>query len=309
MGRTSIPANMPLIQRLPTVRGSYRERVNLSKINWFNVGGEAEVVFRPADTADLADFIANKPEDVPLTVLGVGSNLLVRDGGVDGVVIRLGKGFTEIKKEGNDIHAGAGALSFNVAMASAEYGLAGLEFLAGIPGTVGGACAMNAGAYQGDTASVLVSVEAVDEAGQVHQLTPQDIGYVYRGHTMPEGMIFTRAILRGTPDKNSDILARITEISRKREESQPIRSRTSGSTFKNPAGQKAWELIDAAGCRGLMIGGAQVSEKHCNFLLNTGTATAADIENLGEEVRRRVFENSGISLEWEIKRIGKVKEA
>lgn len=305
MNDRSIPANMPLIERLPKVRGSYRERVNLAKINWFNAGGEAEVVFRPADTQDLADFIANKPKDVPVTVLGVGSNLLVRDGGIDGVVIRLGRGFVEVKKEGDLIRAGAGALSFNVAMASAEYEVAGLEFLSGIPGTVGGACAMNAGAYQGDVASVLVQAEAIDEAGQIHQLTPQDIGYVYRGHTMPEGMIFTQALLRGEVGHKQKILTRIKEINETREASQPIKSRTSGSTFKNPAGKKAWELIDAAGCRGLKIGGAQVSEKHCNFLINTGDATAADIENLGEEVRKRVKEMSGITLEWEIKRIGK----
>ncbi len=305
MNDRSIPANMPLIERLPKVRGSYRERVNLAKINWFNAGGEAEVMFRPADTQDLADFIANKPKDVPVTVLGVGSNLLVRDGGIDGVVIRLGRGFVEVKKEGDLIRAGAGALSFNVAIASAEYDIAGLEFLSGIPGTIGGACAMNAGAYQGDVASVLVQAEAVDEAGQIHQLTPQDIGYVYRGHTMPEGMIFTQALLKGGVGKKKEILARIKEINETREASQPIKSRTSGSTFKNPAGKKAWELIDAAGCRGLKIGGAQVSEKHCNFLINTGDATAADIENLGEEVRKRVKEKSGITLEWEIKRIGK----
>lgn len=304
----SIPANIPLVDRLPKVRGSYRERVNLSKINWFNAGGEAEVVFRPADTHDLADFLKNKPEDVPVTVLGVGSNLLVRDGGIDGVVIRLGRGFVEIKQQGNAIRAGAGALSFNVAMASAEFGLAGLEFLVGIPGTIGGACAMNAGAYQGDTASVLIEAEAVDEAGQIHRLTPQDIGYVYRGHTMPEGMIFTGALLKGEPDDKDAITARINQINQQRESSQPIRSRTSGSTFKNPAGKKAWELIDAAGCRGLMVGGAQVSEKHCNFLINTGTASAADIENLGEEVRRRVKAQSGVELEWEIKRIGKSLE-
>lgn len=301
----SIPANMPLIDRLPKVRGSYREKVNLAKINWFNAGGDAEVVFRPADTDDLAQFLKKKPEDVPVTVLGVGSNLLVRDGGIDGVVIRLGRGFVEIEKEGNAIRAGAGALSFNVAMASADFNIAGLEFLAGIPGTIGGACAMNAGAYHGDTASVLVEAEAVDEAGQIHRLTPQDIGYVYRGHTMPEGMIFTRALLRGEAGEKAKVLARIEEITQAREASQPVRSRTSGSTFKNPAGKKAWELIDAAGCRGLQIGGAQVSEKHCNFLINTSDATAADIENLGEEVRKRVKENSGVSLEWEIKRIGK----
>lgn len=308
MGDYPTPANQPLVDRLPKVRGSYRERADLSKINWFNVGGPAEVMFRPADSEDLAHFLKEKPEDVPVTVLGVGSNLLVRDGGIDGVVIRLGRGFVDIHHEGNTIHAGAGALSFNVAMASQQYGLAGLEFLSGIPGTIGGACAMNAGAYGRDVAAVLVSAEAVDEAGQLHVLTPDDIGYVYRGNTLPEGMIFTKAVLRGEADDESVIAARIAEISKQRESTQPIKSRTSGSTFKNPEGHKAWQLVDEAGCRGLMVGKAQVSEKHCNFLINTGGATAADLENLGEEVRRRVKAKSGITLEWEIKRIGKATD-
>jgi UDP-N-acetylmuramate dehydrogenase len=296
---------MSLTSHLPHIRGSYRENVNLSKINWFNVGGIAEVVFRPADTDDLAFFLKNKPKDVPVIVIGVGSNLLVRDGGIDGVVIRLGKGFTEIEKHDTNIHAGSGALSFNVATYAAHSGIAGLEFLSGIPGTIGGALAMNAGAYGGDTASVLLSAEAVDESGNIHIMTPADIGYIYRGHTLPEGMIFTRGIFCGKHGKREEIEAAINEITSKRESTQPIKSRTSGSTFKNPNGLKAWELIDKAGCRGLKHGGAQVSEMHCNFFINTGDATAEDIETLGEEVRRRVKETSGVELEWEVKIIGK----
>jgi UDP-N-acetylmuramate dehydrogenase len=296
---------MSLIQRLPQIRGSYRENVNLSKINWFNVGGFAEVVFRPADTADLAFFLHHKPKDIPVVVIGVGSNLLVRDGGIDGVIIRLGRGFTEIEKHGSNIHAGSGALSFNVAMYSAQSNIAGLEFLSGIPGTIGGALAMNAGAYGGDVASTLISAEVVDEDGNTHIMTPADIGYIYRGNTLPEGMIFTRGIFCGQHGMREEIEDAINEITSKRESTQPIKSRTSGSTFKNPNGNKAWELIDKAGCRGLKSGGAQVSELHCNFFINTGNATAEDIENLGEEVRKRVKETSGITLEWEVKIIGK----
>lgn len=298
--------SVKLIDRLPKVRGTYREGAELSKINWFNVGGPAEVMFRPADVQDLSYFLSHKPADIPVVVLGVGSNLLVRDGGIDGVVIRLGKGFTDIHCRRESVHAGAGALSFNVAMACQNQGIAGLEFLSGIPGTIGGALAMNAGAYGSDIASVLIEAEVIDESGVVHVLKPEDIGYVYRGNTLPEGMIFIGGIFRGHQGNLHEIAQRIAEITAKREGTQPIRSRTSGSTFTNPPGDKrAWELIDQAGCRGLVIGDAQVSEKHCNFLINRGNATAADIENLGEEVRRRVRETSGVDLHWEIKRIGK----
>lgn len=296
---------MTLINRLPKIKGTYRENSDLSKINWFNVGGIAEVMFRPADTDDLTNFLKHKPKDVAVTILGVGSNLLVRDGGIDGVVIRLGRGFTEIHKDGNFINAGAAALSFNVATLSADFGLSGIEFLVGVPGTIGGALAMNAGAYNGDIASILESAKAVDESGHLHELSVDDIGYVYRGNTLPDGMIFTSCVLRGEPGKTADIKARLAEITRMREDTQPIRSKTSGSTFKNPPGMKAWQLIDEAGCRGLKIGGAQVSEKHCNFFINTGHATAADIETLGEEVRRRVLDKTGVELVWEVKIIGK----
>jgi UDP-N-acetylmuramate dehydrogenase len=295
-----------LIERLPMVRGSYREGADLSKINWFNVGGPAEVMFRPADVEDLSHFLAHKPSDVPVIVLGVGSNLLVRDGGIDGVVIRLGKGFVDIHCKNDTVYAGAGALSFNVAMACQNHGIAGLEFLSGIPGTIGGALAMNAGAYGNDTASVLMEAQVMDESGTLHRMKPQDIGYIYRGNTLPEGMVFIGGTFQGKAGDPKEIAARIAEITAKREGTQPIRTRTSGSTFTNPPGDKrAWELIDAAGCRGLVVGDAQVSEKHCNFLINRGKATAADIENLGEEVHRRVLEKSGVDLHWEIKRIGK----
>lgn len=303
-----ISENTSLIDRLPQVRGSYRENALLSKINWFNVGGPAQVMFRPADAEDLSYFLANADSDIPVTILGVGSNLLVRDGGIDGVVIRLGRGFTEVRCEDTLVHAGAGALSFNVAMAAASYGIAGLEFLSGIPGTIGGALAMNAGAYGGETSAVLLRAEAVDEAGTLHELYPKDIGHVYRGNTLPEGIVFTKAVFEGRPGEREDIENAINEITSARQATQPVKSRTSGSTFKNPPGKKAWELIDEAGCRGLMIGGAQVSEKHCNFFINTGNATAEDIEMLGEEVRRRVLKKTGIQLEWEVQIIGKKQE-
>ncbi len=294
-----------LLQHLPKVRGSYRENASLAKINWFNVGGNAEVMFRPEDVEDLVFFLQNKPINIQVTILGVGSNLLVRDGGIDGVVIRLGRGFAFTKHEGNYIHAGAAALSFNVANFAANCGIEGLEFLVGIPGTIGGALAMNAGAYSGDIASILESADVVDESGNLHHLKPKDIGYIYRGNTMPEGMIFTNCILRGKTGDINIIKEKLAEITKTRGETQPIKSRTSGSTFKNPPGMKAWQLIDQAGCRGLKIGEAQVSEKHCNFFINTGHATAKDIETLGEEVRRRVFDTTGIQLEWEVRIIGK----
>ena len=293
-----------LLSRLPHVRGGYRENVNLAKINWFNVGGNAEVVFRPEDSQDLADFLKNKPDDIKVTVLGVGSNLLVRDGGINGVVIRLGRGFTKLESDGERLIAGAGALSFNAATYAASSNIAGLEFLSGIPGTIGGALFMNAGAYGSDVSSVIESAEIIDEAGNINTVTPTDIGYVYRGNTLPHGVIFTKGVFRGTTGNREEIEDKIKEITHSRESTQPIKSRTSGSTFKNPDGKKAWELIDEAGCRGLKMGGAQVSEKHCNFFINTGNATSEDIENLGEEVRKRVKETSGVELQWEVKIIG-----
>jgi UDP-N-acetylmuramate dehydrogenase len=293
------------LNKLPKIRGTYRINADLSKTNWFNVGGKAEILYRPADIKDLQFFLKNKPQELKVTILGVGSNLLVRDGGIDGVVIKLGRGFASIDFQGDLVTAGAGALGYNVAISAASKAIGGLEFLSGIPGTIGGALAMNAGAYDNETCAVLQKAIAIDSFGNLHNLNVGDIGYVYRGNTLPEGMIFVEGTFKGYYSKTSIIKARIDEITKKRSETQPVKTRTSGSTFKNPLGEKAWKLIDDAGCRGLKIGGAQVSEKHCNFFINTGSATAQDIEDLGEEVRRRVKDNSGIDLHWEVQIIGK----
>jgi UDP-N-acetylmuramate dehydrogenase len=307
------PATTSLIDRLPPVRGRYRENAPLASVTWFRVGGPAEVSFRPADRDDLTAFLANKPDDVPVTVIGVGSNLLVRDGGLRGVVVRLGRGFAEIAAEGQDLICGAAALDLNAARVAQAAGIGGLEFLCGVPGTIGGALRMNAGAYGHELESVLIEAEAVDPKGTLHRLDRADFGFAYRHSTVPAGWIFLSARLRGHPDAPEAIARRMTEIQTARSDSQPIRSRTGGSTFKNPdpavsGGAKAWQLIDRAGCRGLRRGGAMVSEQHCNFLINTGAATAADLEELGEEVRARVREACGIDLEWEIRRIGEPKQ-
>ncbi len=297
-----------LIERLPPVRGRYAENVALAPITWFRVGGPAEVMFRPADEDDLAQFLAEKPADVAVTVLGVGSNLLVRDGGVPGVVIRLGRAFAGIAATGNHLVAGAAALDLNVALAAREAGIGGLEFLSGVPGTIGGAMRMNAGAYGRETKDVLVSARLLDAAGQRRTLAASELGFGYRRTGVPADHIFVEATLEGKGAEKADIASRMTAIREAREGSQPVRARTGGSTFANPETAdgcgKAWELIDRAGCRGLRLGGAQVSEHHCNFLINTGTASAADLEALGEEVRRRVRETSGVELRWEIERIG-----
>jgi UDP-N-acetylmuramate dehydrogenase len=294
----------PLIDRLPAVRGRLTAEAPLSGITWFRVGGPAEVMFRPADREDLLDFLAAKPADVPVTVLGVASNVLIRDGGLPGVVLRLGRGFADIRAEGSDILCGAAALDLNVATGARLAGIAGLEFLSGVPGTIGGAVRMNAGAYGKETKDVLVWAEAADPQGKVHRLSNAELAFEYRNSALPADWICLGARLAGSPGDPAEIEARMKEIQSQRADSQPIRSRTGGSTFKNPPGHKAWQLIDAAGCRGLTVGGAMVSEKHCNFLINTGTASAADLENLGEEVRRRVKESSGVELQWEIKRLG-----
>ncbi len=293
-----------LVERLPRVRGRYTADAPLDRITWFRVGGPAEVMFRPADADDLEQFMALRPPEVPVTVLGVGSNLLVRDGGVPGVVVRLGRGFATIAVKGSEVQAGAAALDLNVAVAAREAGLTGLEFLSGVPGTVGGALRMNAGAFGREMADVVVAARALDPGGRVRELAPADLGFGYRACAVPEDWIFVSARLQGEPGRPDDIARRMADIAAAREQSQPLRIATGGSTFKNPEGAKAWELIDCAGCRGLRRGGAVVSEKHCNFLINTGTATAADLEGLGEEVRRRVFEATGVRLEWEIRRIG-----
>jgi len=298
-----------LIDRLPTVRGRLSENASLAKITWFRVGGPAEVLFKPADADDLAYFLQRKPADVAVTVIGVGSNLLVRDGGIPGVVIRLGREFASvIVEDDGQVVCGAGTLDGNVALAALQGGVTGLEFLSGVPGTIGGALRMNAGAYGAEMKDVLEKAEALDPQGKRHELSVTDLGFSYRKSTVPDDWIFTKAYLRGHPGNAKDIQERMFKIKEEREVSQPVRTATGGSTFKNPEGRRAWKLIDEAGCRGLRIGGAQVSEKHCNFLVNDGTATAADIENLGEEVRNRVKEISGIELVWEIRRIGVAKE-
>jgi UDP-N-acetylmuramate dehydrogenase len=298
-----------LIERLPAVRGRLCENAARAGGTWFRVGGPAEVMFRPADRDDLVAFLAAKPADVPVTVIGVGSNLLVRDGGIPGVVIRLGRGFADVAVAGTRVIAGAAALDVNVARQAAEAGVAGLEFLAGVPGTIGGALRMNAGAYGAEMKDVVTEAEAIDGAGRLHRLTPAELGFAYRHCAVDEDWIFLSATLTGHSDAPEAILGRMRDIQDAREASQPIRTRTGGSTFANPtgpdaAGRKAWQLIDEAGCRGLRRGGAMVSDKHCNFLINTGTATADDLEGLGEEVRRRVLEATGVSLRWEIRRVG-----
>jgi UDP-N-acetylmuramate dehydrogenase len=293
-----------LIETLPPVRGRIQAEAPLAANTWFRVGGAAEILFRPADIADLSNFLAALPLDVPITVIGAASNLIIRDGGIPGVVIRLARGFGEVTVELDGVIAGAACLDANIAEHAAQAGLAGLEFLSGIPGAIGGAVAMNAGAYGSDVATTLDWAEIVTRQGELQHLHVTDIGFSYRQSGLPAGCVVVRARFRARPGDPATIAARMAEIRASREATQPIRARTGGSTFRNPPGAKAWELIDSAGCRGLTRGGAEISEKHCNFMLNTGGATAADLEGLGEEVRRRVHAASGVTLAWEIKRIG-----
>ncbi len=293
-----------LIDRLPDVRGRYDVGEPMSGMTWFRVGGPAEILFRPADLDDLVHFLRQRPKDVPVLVVGVGSNMLVRDGGVPGVVIRLGKSFAGITVDGNRITAGAGAMDVTVAFKARDEGIAGLEFMRGIPGTVGGALVMNAGAYGRDVSDILIEATAVDLDGNLHTLSNSEMGFGYRHADVDSSWIFVSATFEGVPGDISEIAARIEEINKAREDSQPLRTRTGGSTFRNPTDGKAWQLVDDAGCRGLRVGGAQVSEKHCNFLINTGDATAADLEALGEQVRDRVQARSGHNLHWEIRIVG-----
>lgn len=293
-----------LIDRLPPVRGRYEAQAPIARYTWFRAGGPAEILYRPADVTDLANFLAGKPDDVPVTMLGVGSNMLVRDGGIPGVVVRLGRPFSTIRIEGTQISAGAMALDYNVAKAARDAGIAGFEFLAGIPGTIGGGLRMNAGAYGRELKDLVIEVMALTPQGDIEALALEDWAPRYRGCGVPTDWIFTGCAMEGAWGNSDDIARAMELVQEAREETQPIRTRTGGSTFKNPNGQKAWELIDRAGCRGLRLGNAQVSEKHCNFLVNLGGATAADIEGLGEEVRRRVRDATGIELEWELERIG-----
>jgi UDP-N-acetylmuramate dehydrogenase len=297
-------ASTHLLDALPPVTGRIQANAELAANTWFRVGGAAEVLFRPGSVEDLQNFLAAMPIDVPVTVIGAASNLIVRDGGLSGVVIRLARGFGSVAIAGNGVIAGGAALDATVAEHAAEAGLAGLEFLSGIPGAIGGAVAMNAGAYGGDVASTLEWAEIVTRQGALLRLSAAELGFSYRHSSLPPECVVVRAKFSAQPGERAFIVARMAEIRDSRERTQPVRARTGGSTFRNPEGAKAWELIDAAGCRGLTRGDAQVSEKHCNFLINTGGATASDLEGLGEEVRRRVHAASRITLEWEIKRIG-----
>jgi UDP-N-acetylmuramate dehydrogenase len=295
----------PLMALLPPVRGRLIENAPVGKQTWFGVGGNAEVLFRPADVADLAAFLAGLPADIQVTVIGVGSNLLVRDGGIPGVTIRLGRGCAAVVIEQEQIRAGAAALARVVALAAARAGLAGLEFLTGIPGSIGGGLRMNAGAYGRDVKETLICATALDRSGWSHTVSRGAMGLSYRHCDLDPSWIFVEASLRGIADDPAAIAARLDEIRATREVAQPVRARTGGSTFKNPPGGSAWRLIDDAGCRGLIRGGAMVSQRHANFLINVNRATAADLESLGEEVRQRVYDDSGVMLEWEIERIGR----
>lgn len=293
---------------LPVVRGTIKADAPLAPLVWFKAGGAAQWLFEPKDADDLAAFLRDLDPAVPVMALGLGSNLIVRDGGVPGVVVRLGKPFaTAERREATTIVCGGGASGILVSSTARDAGIAGLEFLRSIPGTVGGFVRMNGGAYGRETCDILVECDVVLRSGERVTLANADLGYTYRHSTLPEGAVVVSATFRGHPGDPAAIQAEMDRIAAAREASQPLRSKTGGSTFKNPDGHKAWQLVDEAGCRGLQLGGAQVSEKHTNFLLNTGEATSADIEALGEEVRRRVKDRSGIELEWEIQRVGVAK--
>jgi len=293
-----------LRSKAPKLRGRLLPNQPLAELTWFRVGGPAQVLFMPEDEADLAYFLQVLAVAIPVTVIGLGSNLIVRDGGIPGVVVRLGRGFNDIAVEDHRIRVAAAVPDVKVARAAQEAGIAGLSFLRGIPGAIGGALRMNGGAYGRETKDALISARAVDRAGRVHELSVSDMHYAYRHCGTPEDFIFTEATFQGAAGERAAIAAEMNKITEAREATQPIKSRTGGSTFKNPPGQKAWQLIDASGCRGLIIGSAQVSELHCNFLINLGDATATEIETLGETIRKRVKQTSGIDLEWEIKRLG-----
>ena len=300
---------MDLLGRLPSVRGKLSANVPLAPYTWLRVGGPAEVLFMPKDEADLAHFLSSTPDDIPVTILGVASNTLVRDGGVKGVVVRLGPSFGRVTTDGKTVTAGATALDNKVAKEAAKAGIAGLEFYAGIPGTIGGALRMNAGCYGAETKDILREAVALDRTGRRQVMPLDEMGYSYRHSKAPDDLIFVEAVFEGTKDKPAEIRSRMDDITARREESQPIREKTGGSTFKNPdqvqsGGRGAWQVIDAAGGRGFKVGGAQMSEKHCNFMINTGDASAADLETLGETMRQMVKDSEGVDLEWEVKRIG-----
>ncbi len=293
------------IADLPPVRGKMMTRAALAPFTWFRVGGPADVVFLPEDAADLSEFLKNLDPGIPVLTIGVGSNLLVRDGGIDGVVIRLGRNFADVMPRGDArIEAGAAALDANVAKVAAQNGIAGLEFYRGVPGTIGGALTMNAGCYGSETKDILIEAYAITRAGERITISNADMGFRYR-HSEPEGVIYTGALFQGTPDDAAAVTERMEAITARREQTQPIREKTGGSTFKNPEGKSAWQCVDEAGWRGRLFGAAKFSELHSNFMINTGDATAAELEGLGEAVRADVMTKLGIDLHWEIKRIGK----
>lgn len=304
-----------MLDRLPPIRGRYTENAPLGEKGWFRCGGTAEVLFKPADEDDLIEFLQKCPSDIPVYIFGALSNTIIRDGGLKGVTIRLGREFSDIEAEGDMVHVGALALDANVAKYAAENGIGGLEFLSGIPGTIGGAVKMNAGCYGVETKDVLQSATIITRQGKVQKLRPQDLGMKYRHTNLKDDQIVVSTILKGVLEDSFEVKKRIAEIKEKREQSQPIREKTGGSTFANPSPEdlvkaglpedtKVWQLIDKVGGRGLEVGGAQMSIKHCNFMINKGNSTAADLENLGEEVRKRVANAYGIALRWEIKRLG-----
>ena len=291
---------------LPKVRGNLTPNAPLAKLVWFKTGGNADWLFEPADIDDLRDFLSALDRAMPVMALGLGSNMIVRDGGVEGVVVRLGKAFSGVKVlEDHQLECGGGASGILVSSTARDAGIARLEFLRGIPGTVGGFVRMNGGAYGREVADILIDCEVMFPCGKLSRVPVEELAYSYRHSELASGAIVVSARFQGTPGDTAAIGAEMERIAKAREESQPLRTKTGGSTFKNPDGHKAWELVDAAGCRGLTMGGAQVSEKHTNFLINTGDATSGDIEALGEEVRRRVRENSGFELQWEIQRVGR----
>jgi UDP-N-acetylmuramate dehydrogenase len=296
---------MELISKLPKVRGSYRLNAQLSKTNWFQVGGDAQILFRPKDIADLEFFLKNKDQHLPVMIIGVGSNVIIRDGGIEGVVIKLGRDFANVSHDGNILKAGAGCLCSNVALYSKINALTNLEFLTGIPGSVGGAVAMNAGCYGGDVSKYLISAKVINFKGEIFEIKNEDFGFEYRANKLAKEFMILEAEFRVDEGNAQEVSAKISTFNKNREEAQPIRSKTGGSTFKNPEGHKAWQLIDEAGGRGLCIGDAQISPKHCNFMINNGSAKASDLINLGNKVIDMVKEKTGVTLEWEIKIIGK----
>jgi UDP-N-acetylmuramate dehydrogenase len=305
MSAPLVASAAPPLAGLPDVRGRLTADAPVGRHTWFGVGGPAQALFQPADGDDLAAFLAALPAGVPVTVIGGGANILVRDGGIAGVTIRLGRGFADLAAEGDQVVAGAAALHLNIALLAAESGIAGLEFFSGIPGTIGGGLRMNAGAYGAEVKDALVAATALDRGGREHVVETAAMGFSYRHCAVDPDWIFVEARLRGAAGDPDMIARQMAEIRAMREATQPIRARTGGSTFRNPPGDSAWRLIDAAGCRGLQRGAAMVSPKHANFLVNTGNAAAADLEGLGEEIRRRVYNASGVALEWEIRRVGR----